>query len=200
MASTSRPGRSASRCHRSCCPMVLLIAGRIELQQLPITRLPNADIPVVSVVIAQFGAAPGRTRGAGHQAVEDGVSGVEGARHISSDHRRAVGHDHPVPAGDQHRPRAERRQGRRHARPQPICRSNINEPLIQRVDIVGLPILTYAASRPARRRNSSPGSMSTTWSSARCKACAALPRSSASAASSARSASPSIRIGCRRSA
>ena len=38
------------------------------------------------------------------------------AAHFVVDHRRPVGDHDPVRAGDQHRPRAERRQGRRHPR------------------------------------------------------------------------------------
>ena len=55
--------------------------------------------------------------------IEDGVSGVEGVRHISSSITDGLSRDHdPVRARDQHRPRAERRQGRRHPRAAPTCR------------------------------------------------------------------------------
>ncbi|MGH6743100.1 MAG: efflux RND transporter permease subunit, partial [Bradyrhizobium sp.] len=38
--------------------IVLLLLGYMSFKALPITRLPSADIPVVSVIVTQFGAAP----------------------------------------------------------------------------------------------------------------------------------------------
>ncbi|MFZ0836583.1 MAG: efflux RND transporter permease subunit, partial [Xanthobacteraceae bacterium] len=38
--------------------LILLFLGWTSFMKLPVTRLPNADIPVVSVVVSQFGAAP----------------------------------------------------------------------------------------------------------------------------------------------
>ena len=52
--------------------------------RLPVTRLPNADIPLVSVVVTQFGAAPTELESQVTKTIEDAVSGVEGVRHISS--------------------------------------------------------------------------------------------------------------------
>ena len=63
------------------------------------TRLPSADIPVVSVVVTQFGAAPAELEAQVTKTIEDGVSGVEGvtAYHVV-DHRRHVGHDDRISA------------------------------------------------------------------------------------------------------
>src|SRR5262249_30239138 len=52
--------------------------------KLAVTRLPSADIPVISVAVAQFGAAPAELESQVTKTIEDGVSGVEGVRHISS--------------------------------------------------------------------------------------------------------------------
>jgi len=41
--------------------IILLLLGWASFLKLPVTRLPSADIPVVSVVVAQFGAAPAPT-------------------------------------------------------------------------------------------------------------------------------------------
>ncbi len=64
--------------------IILLLLGWTSFLKLPITRLPNADIPIVSVVVTQFGAAPSELESQVTKTVEDAVSGVEGARHISS--------------------------------------------------------------------------------------------------------------------
>ena len=64
--------------------IILLALGWMSFMRLPVTRLPNADIPVVSVVVTQFGAAPAELEAQVTKTIEDGVSGVEGARHITS--------------------------------------------------------------------------------------------------------------------
>ena len=38
--------------------IILLVLGWISFTKLAVTRLPSADIPVVSVAVSQFGAAP----------------------------------------------------------------------------------------------------------------------------------------------
>jgi multidrug efflux pump subunit AcrB len=64
--------------------IILLLLGWTSFNRLPITRLPNADIPVISVVVSQFGAAPAELEAQVTKTIEDGVSGVEGVRHIAS--------------------------------------------------------------------------------------------------------------------
>jgi multidrug efflux pump subunit AcrB len=91
--------------------LVLVILGVVAFGKLPITRLPNVDLPIISVTVAQFGSAPAELEAQVTKAVEDAVSGVENVRNL----------------------------------PQ-----NISEPLIQRVDVVGLPIVTYAAVSPGK--------------------------------------------------
>jgi multidrug efflux pump subunit AcrB len=38
--------------------IILLILGWVSFTKLAVTRLPSADIPVISVAVSQFGAAP----------------------------------------------------------------------------------------------------------------------------------------------
>ncbi|MDB5557633.1 MAG: acriflavin resistance protein, partial [Enterovirga sp.] len=38
--------------------LILLVLGWLSFARLPITRLPNADIPLISVAVSQFGSAP----------------------------------------------------------------------------------------------------------------------------------------------
>src|SRR5262245_918111 len=58
--------------------------GYLSFKNLPVTRWPNVDVPVVSVTIAQFGAAPAELESQVTKTVEDAVSGVAGAHHITS--------------------------------------------------------------------------------------------------------------------
>src|SRR5436309_3039274 len=64
--------------------IILLALGWVSFTKLAITRLPSADIPVISVAVSQFGAAPAELESQVTKTIEDGVSGVEGVRHISS--------------------------------------------------------------------------------------------------------------------
>src|SRR5580704_17026017 len=65
--------------------MTLLCAmGYIGLRKMPITRLPNVDVPVVSVIVTQFGASPAELETEVSQKIEDAVSAVAGAHHIFS--------------------------------------------------------------------------------------------------------------------
>ena len=64
--------------------IVTVLLGALSFTKLPITRLPNVDLPVVSVTISQFGAAPAELEAQVTKSVEDAVSGVEGVRHIRS--------------------------------------------------------------------------------------------------------------------
>jgi len=64
--------------------MVIMLLGWIAFNKLPITRLPNVDIPIISVTVIQFGAAPAELESQVTKTVEDAVSGVAGVRHILS--------------------------------------------------------------------------------------------------------------------
>src|ERR1700680_3229955 len=64
--------------------IILLVLGWVSFTKLAVTRLPNADIPVISVAVSQFGAAPAELESQVTKTIEDGVAGVEGVRHISS--------------------------------------------------------------------------------------------------------------------
>src|SRR5687767_2816120 len=69
-------------------PLVLaaaaVVLGLISFSKLPITRMPNVDAPVVSVVVTQFGAAPAELESQVTKTIEDAVSSVAGAQHITS--------------------------------------------------------------------------------------------------------------------
>ena len=133
-------------------PIVMMIAlvalGYINFMKLPITRLPNVDVPLVTVVVSQFGASPGELETQVTKKVEDAVASVAGTHHIRSATTDGVssttitfrlGTDTDRALNDVKdavtRVRAELPRG-------------IDEPLVRRVDLSGLPILTYAAIAP----------------------------------------------------
>ncbi|MBV9653040.1 MAG: efflux RND transporter permease subunit [Acetobacteraceae bacterium] len=125
---------------------VLVVLGIAGFRALPITRAPNVDIPVVAVTVTQPGAAPPELEAQITKRIEDAVAGVPGVKHIRSsvtdgsstswiEFRLEVGID-----------RAVNDVRDAVARVRADLPSAIDEPIIERVDVVGQSILTFAAS------------------------------------------------------
>ena len=135
-------------------PIVIMAAligiGYVSFKQIPITRMPNIDIPVISVIVTQFGASPGELETQVGKKIEDAVAGVSGVHHIyttisdglanttiefllETDTDRALNDIKDAVTGV----RADLPRG-------------IDEPQVRRFEVVGLPILTYAAIAPGK--------------------------------------------------
>jgi multidrug efflux pump subunit AcrB len=130
--------------------IVLLVLGWVSFAKLAVTRLPNADIPVISVAVSQFGAAPAELESQVTKTIEDGVSGVEGVRHITSSITDGLSVTTIQFALETNTDRALNEIKDAVTRVRANLPQNVNEPLIQRVDVIGLPILTYAAISPGK--------------------------------------------------
>jgi multidrug efflux pump subunit AcrB len=130
--------------------IILLVLGWISFTKLAVTRLPSADIPVISVAVSQFGAAPAELESQVTKTIEDGVSGVEGVRHISSSITDGLSLTTIQFALETNTDRALNDVKDAVTRVRANLPQNINEPLIQRVDVIGLPIVTYAAISPGK--------------------------------------------------
>ncbi len=130
--------------------IILLILGWVSFTRLAVTRLPSADIPVISVTVAQFGAAPAELESQVTKTIEDGVSGVEGVRHISSSITDGLSVTTIQFALETNTDRALNDVKDAVTRVRANLPQNVNEPLIQRVDVIGLPIVTYAAISPGK--------------------------------------------------
>ncbi len=111
--------------------------------------MPNVDVPIVSVAITQSGAAPSELQTQVTKWVEDSIAGVRGVKHITSaitegssvttvEFRLEVNTDRAVndvkDAVSKIRINLPR---------------TIDEPVISRVEIAGLPILVYGVKAPA---------------------------------------------------
>ncbi|MEH6952083.1 efflux RND transporter permease subunit [Nitrobacter sp. NHB1] len=130
--------------------IILLALGWVSFTKLAITRLPSADIPVISVAVSQFGAAPAELEAQVTKTIEDGVSGVEGVRHISSSITDGLSLTTIQFALETNTDRALNDVKDAVTRVRANLPQNVNEPLIQRVDVIGLPIVTYAAISPGK--------------------------------------------------
>jgi multidrug efflux pump subunit AcrB len=130
--------------------IITLVLGWSSFMKLPITRLPNADIPVISVVVAQFGAAPTELEAQVTKPIEDAVSGVEGIHNIMSTITDGISATTIMFSLESNTDRALNDVKDAVTRVRSDLPQNISEPLVQRVDVVGLPIVTYAAISPGK--------------------------------------------------
>src|SRR4030088_2450385 len=130
-------------------PLVMAAAivalGYISFSKLPVTRMPNVDVPVISVTVTQFGAAPAELESQVTKAVEDALSGVDGANHINSSITDGISNTTTIFRLETDTDRALNDVKDAVTRVRVNLPRTIDEPLIQRVDIAGLPILHYAA-------------------------------------------------------
>ncbi len=127
---------------------VLMVLGVIGFRAIPITRSPNIDIPVVAITITQSGAAPSELETQVTRKVEDAVASIAGIKHIQSsvtdgssltsiEFRLEVNSD-----------RALNDVKDAIAQVRAELPQTIDEPLIQRIDVVGQSIQTFAAASP----------------------------------------------------
>ncbi len=130
--------------------LVLVILGIVSFRALPITRMPNIDIPIVQVLITQSGAAPSELETQVTKKVEDAVAGVPGIWHIissvsdgssSTTIQFNIGVNIDRVLNDVKDAVSKIRTE---------LPRTVDEPIVQRFDLEGLPIVTYAASSPDR--------------------------------------------------
>ena len=62
--------------------IVLCLLGIVSFMQLPVTRFPNIDVPVVSVTVTQSGAAPSELETQVAKRIEDSLAGVTGVKRL----------------------------------------------------------------------------------------------------------------------
>ena len=129
--------------------MVLVALGILSFKNLAITRFPNIDIPIVTIGITQSGAAPIELETQVTKRVEDSVAGVTNVKHIRSsitDGASATTIEFQLGTNTD---RAVNDVKDAVAKVRQELPRSIDEPIIQRLDIEGLPIVTYAASAPS---------------------------------------------------
>ncbi|KUO53852.1 MAG: ABC transporter permease [Alphaproteobacteria bacterium BRH_c36] len=129
--------------------LVLIVLGWLSFNTLPVTRFPNIDVPVIQVMITQSGAAPAELETQVAKKVEDAIAGITGVKHQTSaltegssvttvEFRLEIDPD-----------RALNDIKDAIARIRSDLPRTIDEPIIQRIEIEGLPIVTYAVRVPA---------------------------------------------------
>ncbi len=128
---------------------VMLLLGAVGFTGLPVTQMPNIDLPIVAATITEQGAAPAELQTQVTKRVEDAVAGVSGVKHITSTITEGTSTTTIEFRLEVNEDRALNDVKDAISRIRTDLPRSIDEPIVARVDVVGLPILTYGVSAPA---------------------------------------------------
>jgi hydrophobic/amphiphilic exporter-1 (mainly G- bacteria), HAE1 family len=129
--------------------VVLMALGWVSFNNLPITKFPNIDVPVISVTVTQSGAAPSELETQVSRKIEDSVSGIAGVKHIQttiSDGQSMTAIEFWL---DVNTDRALNDVKDAVTKVRADLPRSIDEPLVSRIDVEGQSILTYSAAAPS---------------------------------------------------
>jgi hydrophobe/amphiphile efflux-1 (HAE1) family protein len=129
--------------------LVLMTLGLLSFSGLAITRFPNIDIPIVTIDVTQSGAAPVELETQVTKRIEDSVAGVSNVKHIKSSITDGSSKTTIEFQLGTNTDRAVNDVKDAVSKVRQELPRTINEPIIQRLDIEGLPIVTYAAEAPS---------------------------------------------------
>jgi HAE1 family hydrophobic/amphiphilic exporter-1 len=127
---------------------VLMLLGTLSFKQLPVTRFPNIDIPLVSVVITQSGAAPAELETQVTKVVEDSVANITGVKHITSTLTDGTSTTILEFRLETDTDRALNDVKDAISKVRGDLPRTIDEPVIERIDVEGQAILSFAATAP----------------------------------------------------
>ena len=130
--------------------LVLCIAGLVSFNRLPVTEMPNVDLPVVLVSVPASGTAPSEIASQVIQPIEDEISDIAGLRHIEATAQDSIGQlTIQFEMGtDTDRALNDVKDAVTAARAQ--MPDTTSDPIVQRLDFTGRPILTYAVADTTR--------------------------------------------------
>ena len=127
---------------------LLLFLGIKAFYDLPITRFPNIDVPVVAITVTQSGASPSELEAQVTKEVEDAVASISGIDEIQS--TVTDGQSLTTVLFRIEKPTEEAVQDTKDAIDK--IRSNlpagIEEPVVSKIDVEGQAIQTFAVSSP----------------------------------------------------
>lgn len=126
--------------------LVLTIMGGIAFVRLGIDESPNIDVPVVSVSVAQLGAAPSELETQVTRKIEDAIAGIGNIKHITStvtDGASATSIEFALGTNTDRAVNDVRDAVSKIRQDMP---EGIEEPIIQRIDFVGGPFVTYTVA------------------------------------------------------
>jgi hydrophobe/amphiphile efflux-1 (HAE1) family protein len=129
--------------------IVLVAVGVAGFARLPVTEMPNVDLPIVSVSVRQAGASPDELETHSTNRIEAAIAGIPGVKHlqstvVNSNSSTSVEFELGTPIDRAVSDVRDAVSNIRGDLPQ-----TIDEPVIQRSDVAGGAIVTYAVSSPS---------------------------------------------------
>ncbi|MGY5775920.1 efflux RND transporter permease subunit [Rhizobium sp. LEGMi135b] len=127
---------------------LLMVVGAHAFFNLPITRFPNIDVPIVNVTVTQSGASPAELEMQVTKEIEDAVASINGIDEIQS--TVTDGQSQTVVVFRLEVPTEQAVQDTKDAidRIRGNLPSTIDEPIVSKVDVVGQAIQSFAVSSP----------------------------------------------------
>ncbi len=128
--------------------LVLMVVGTISFIGLPVMRFPSIDVPLVNVTVTQAGAAPAELETQVTKRIEDAVSGIQNVKKVTSKIADGTSTTTVEFRLEVNTDRALNDIKDAVAKIRADLPRTIDEPVISRVEIAGLPIATYGAFAP----------------------------------------------------
>jgi HAE1 family hydrophobic/amphiphilic exporter-1 len=128
--------------------VVLTILGLFAFSELPITRFPNIDIPLVQVSVSEAGAAPSELESQVTKRIEDSVANLTGVKHVMSTVSDGLSSTVIEFQLETDTDRAVDDVKDAIAKIRAELPRTIEEPVVNRIDVEGQSIVSYAAASP----------------------------------------------------
>jgi hydrophobe/amphiphile efflux-1 (HAE1) family protein len=129
---------------------ILFVLGWQSFNALPITRFPNIDVPLVAVTVAQPGAAPAELETQVTRKIEDAVAAITGVKNITS--TVSDGQSQTLVEFNMEVATQTALNDTKDAvdRVRSDLPSEIEAPVVTKIDVEGFAILSYAVSSPGK--------------------------------------------------
>ena len=127
---------------------VLMVLGVFGFMAIPITRAPNIDLPLVLVTVTQSGAAPSELETQVTKKIEDAVANIQGVKHIQSSITDGDSQTSIEFRLETNTDRAMNDVRDAVSKIRADLPRTIDEPIVERIDVVGQAIQTFAATAP----------------------------------------------------
>ncbi len=128
--------------------VLLMVVGWNAFNNLPVTRFPNIDVPLVAITVVQPGAAPAELETQVTRVVEDAVAGINGVKNIQSTISDGVSTS--VVEFRMEVPTDKAVQDVKDAVDQAIgdLPADVDTPVVTKIDVEGQAIMTFGVAAP----------------------------------------------------
>ncbi|MGQ4272532.1 efflux RND transporter permease subunit [Terrihabitans sp. B22-R8] len=128
--------------------VVLTVLGLFAFRDLPVTRFPNIDVPIVSINVTEAGAAPSELESQVTKQIEDAVANLVGVKHVRSTISDGLSSTLIEFHLETNTDRAVNDVKDAIAKIRAELPRTIDEPVVERLDVEGQSIVSFAATSP----------------------------------------------------